>query len=490
MSDHKNEETLEFNKKINHEETTNNTELLEHAKDNDKNESKDPDLVLGCGELYNHNETKGHDDANNIGRDKSEELSITDNIIEGMLNEEEESKICESLKLQVKAELDEISSASEEKLHEKKKSKSIKRILMVAGIILSVMLICVALVLGTKAGRRIIYRAAGNYIYDKTDKENHTSVSANTDIEPPIQEEVDKNPVIQPEEPEDVIMTPRQEEYVTNFLIFGVEEIQNAKNTDTIMLVSINCKDFTIKLTSILRDTYIERADQVPSKLNAIYASEGVDGLIGQLEQNFLIKIDGYAYINFEAFEAVINYLGGISLELGKEEAHYLNTTNYISEKEYRNVKEGWNTLNGNQALGYCRVRRCVTLGGANDDYGRTLRQRRVMSAIFNRYKSKNIFELLKITDNCLGHVRTNLTRNQIEKALEDVIENRITSMNTLRVPVNNGFETPGEWNGIVDPLVLDWETNILELYQFIFLDTEEEAQIALDISSAGKFKE
>ena len=77
------------------------------------------------------------------------------------------------------------------------------------------------------------------------------------------------------------------------------------------------------------------------------------------------------------------------------------------------------------------------TLGGANDDYGRTLRQRRVLKAVFNKYKSKGFLDLLRITNNVLSYVKTNVSQKQIEKVLEDIIENKIKTMDTMRLPVN-----------------------------------------------------
>lgn len=71
----------------------------------------------------------------------------------------------------------------------------------------------------------------------------------------------------------------------------------------------------------------------------------------------FGIKIDNYCVVDFSTFEKVINKVGGIEISLEEKEAKYLNTTNYISKKKYRNVKVGKQTLNGNQALGYARVR-------------------------------------------------------------------------------------------------------------------------------------
>lgn len=373
-------------------------------------------------------------------------------------------------------------------------SQRVKKILLLSGVFVLALLILFSYLAFTGSGRRLIYKVAGNFIYERLDKEDDISASS---VITPLEEQdydsdnssiVDDNSknynnkegqessLVIPKKTE-----PRQEDYVTNYLLMGIEEIKNAKNSDTIMIASINTKDNTVKLTSLLRDTYIEMEDNNPHKLNAFFSLRGANGLVDVVEEMYRIKIDGYAYINFESFERVIDYLGGIAIELGEIEAEYLNTTNYISNSINRNVKPGWNELNGNQALGYCRVRFVETLGGANDDYGRTLRQRRVLRAVFNKYKSKNIFDLVSISKNILGYIKTNVTQSQIEKAIEDGIENKITKMDTMRVPVNGTYEAPIKYNGIGYPLVLDWDANIIELYQFVFLDTEEEAKMNLE---------
>lgn len=374
-------------------------------------------------------------------------------------------------------------------------SQRVKKILLISGVFVLVLLLVFSYLAFTGSGRRLIYKVAGNFIYERLDKEDDLSASS---VITPLEEQdyyndnsfiVDDNSkndnnkkgqdsslVIPKKKPE-----PRQEDYVTNYLLMGIEEIKNAKNSDTIIIASINTKDNTVKLTSLLRDTYIEMEDDNPHKLNAFFSLRGAKGFVDLVEEMYKIKIDGYAYINFESFERVIDYLGGIAIELGEIEAEYLNTTNYISNPINRNVKPGWNELNGNQALGYCRVRLVETLGGANDDYGRTLRQRRVLRAVFNKYKSKNIFDLVSTSKNILGYIKTNVTQSQIEKAIEDGVENKITKMDTMRVPVNGTYEAPIKYNGIGYPLVLDWDANITELYQFIFLDTEEEAKMNLE---------
>lgn len=361
--------------------------------------------------------------------------------------------------------------------------RRVKKILLLSGIFFAVLLTLFSWLIFTKSGRKVIYKIAGSFIYKGLDKDEDIEAGSMI-ITSEDQESEDDNlsDVKRVYKTDNKDNTPkkraeaRREDYVSNFLIFGLEEIDNAKNTDAIMIASINTKDNTIKLISLLRDTYIEVEGSSPNKLNAFFSMGGAKKLVEVIEDNYRIKIDGYAYINFDSFEYIIDYLGGISIELGKEEAEYLNTTNYISNPAYRTVQPGLNQLNGNQTLGYCRIRRVKTLGGANDDYGRTVRQRRVLNAVFNKYKSKGMLDLLLISNNILKYVKTNVTQKQIEKALEDIIENKITKMETMRVPVDGAFEAPVEYNGIKYPLVNDWDTNIIELYRFIYLDSKDEA--------------
>ncbi|MBO4505069.1 MAG: LCP family protein [Lachnospiraceae bacterium] len=295
---------------------------------------------------------------------------------------------------------------------------------------------------------------------------------------------------------EDTFIDPRSEDYVTTYLIFGLEQIDGAANTDAIMLVSINTKDNTIKMTSLLRDTYVKIPGWDKNKLNSAYAkgahgaetgsearARGAALLMKTIEQTYDVKISGYASVNFNSFEKIVDRLGGLDIELGEKEAKYLNTTNYISNPEYRNVVPGWNHLNGNQVMGYVRVRKEETLGGSNNDYGRTVRQRRVITAIINKYKSTKLTDLFSLTKDLLGYVNTNLTEKQIQDALTMIVNNGIYTTKSFRVPYGETFSDSGEagiYNGskyVTWTLVMSEEQlqdNIKALHRFIFLDPEE----------------
>lgn len=369
----------------------------------------------------------------------------------------------ELLKQQVLDIMDEDKNPQIDKKNKKKKRKALR---VTATVLLTILLLLV-LVVGTKPGRSLLYKAASKFVY--------SNVQQNSP------EDKDREVFSNRKPSENVV----REDYVYNYLIFGIEEIGGARNTDAILIGTINTKEGKLKLTSLLRDSYVDIPGYKPNKLNSAYSRGGVDLLIDTIEQNYKIQIDGYASVNFEAFENIVDLLGGVEIELGKEEANYLNRTNYISKKSNRNVVAGKNKLNGNQVMGYVRVRKVKTLGGANYDYGRVVRQQRALAAMFDSLmSSRNLLKIVPISTQALSYVTTDLDQKQIEMMMEAVIENKMTTMETFRVPVDGAFEAPKKYNGIGYPIVLDWDTNRIELYQFLFGYSQEEARAALDKAS------
>jgi LCP family protein required for cell wall assembly len=334
---------------------------------------------------------------------------------------------------------------SRQPIKKKKKRTGLK----VTLIVLMVLLAGIALLIGTKPGRQVIYTAAGNYVFQGVTRNEEAIAVMN--------------------QHNDGDIVGRKEEGVNNYLIYGIEEIGGAKNTDSMMIATVNYNNNSIKLTSLMRDSYVEVPGWKSTKLNAAYAKGGASLLIDTIETNFKIHIDGYASVNFESFEKIVDSIGKVKIELGKKEAKYLRTTNYISNPEYRTVKAGVNYMNGNQVLGYCRVRKVETLGGVNNDYGRTLRQRRALSAIFDKAKSLNIFKMFSTANECMGYINTSLSSDQIRDIIELVVEEKITKMETLRLPADGMFSDPKSYEGTTYPLVYDWDENINELYNFVY---------------------
>lgn len=347
--------------------------------------------------------------------------------------------------------------------------------LRIAGISLLTVFLALAMVILTPFGRNLLFKAASEYAYGKMTYNDGSDVVLQEVIDDVI-EDADS---YAPEELEDSEVNwntdhtadgPRQEEGVVNILLLGEEAIESGGGrgrTDLMIIATMNTKDKSVKLTSLMRDILVQIPGYKDNKLNAAYEIGGIPLLYETVEQNFDVKLDGYVLVGFDNFETIINKLGGVRISLTSTEANYLNTTNYISKPQYRNVKSGSQILNGNQALGYCRIRYVATGDRELNDYGRTSRQRVVLNAIFDAYKSKNLGELAFMLNDILPLLTTDIPKADFENYLKLGVSMGIPSIENLRIPVDNSFD-----EGFVrkmSVLIPDLEKNVEELHKFIF---------------------
>lgn len=329
--------------------------------------------------------------------------------------------------------------------------------LKIFAIAFSTIMLALLLLVLTPGGQKLLFTIAGNYIYNKLDYE---------DINQPVDNGTNTN-VVPTQAPVKV------EKDVINILLIGVEEIGGASNTDSLMIASMNTKDKSVKLTSIMRDLYVEIPGHDNNKINATYAIGGMELLYQTISRDFGIDIDGYVKVNFEAFEKIVDLVGGVDVTLTSKEAYYLNTTNYISNPAYRNVHEGTQTMNGNQALGYCRVRK-VSTGTENNDFGRTQRQRAVLNSIFDKVKDMDVFSLVGLMDKFLTQVDidTDITNSEFNNYLQLGVSLKLKELENYRIPSDGNYGSQrvqiGKYN--VDVLVpTDWEATRAEIHEFIY---------------------
>lgn len=279
----------------------------------------------------------------------------------------------------------------------------------------------------------------------------------------------------------------RTEKDVINILLVGEEAINDGGSrgrTDSMMIATINVKQKALKLTSIMRDLYVAIPGYSDNKLNAAYHNGGMPLLKQTIEENFDIELDGSVLVNFTGFEDIINRLGGVDITLTANEAAYLNRTNYISNPIYRNVRAGTQRLNGNQALGYSRIR-YVKTETESDDFGRTSRQRTVLNAIFDKYKSKSLPELVTILYDILPLVTTDINKSTIMDYLATVVTLGTTELETMRIPVDNAFSNSSV-RGMSVLLPNSLQDNIDALHTFIF-GSEENVTVGTDGESTGQ---
>lgn len=257
---------------------------------------------------------------------------------------------------------------------------------------------------------------------------------------------------------------------VINILICGEEAINdNRGRTDSIMIATINQKDNRLSITSIMRDTYVKIPGFSDNKINAAYHNGGMKTLVATIKENFGIAVDGYVLVNFDSFQKIIDAIGGIDIELSEEEVRYLNSTNYISDKSNHNLTVGVNHMNGNQALGYARVR-YVNKDGNVGDFARTLRHRTVMAAIYEKMMKKSTLQLVAMIPKILPMLTTNIKKADIVNYLTAGVKVRDKNpkLRTLNVPVEGCYKITrvGRMSVVLaSPL----DANVKQMHKFIY---------------------
>ena len=199
---------------------------------------------------------------------------------------------------------------------------------------------------------------------------------------------------------------------VLNIMITGQDrrESDSWGRSDTMILCSINAQTNTITMISFLRDLYLPIPGHGSSRLNAAYSWGGVELLNSTLAQNFGASIDGNIEIDFYDFMALIDYLGGVTVELTEKEADYLNKNKNwgIEEDVVWNLTAGENLLTGSQALAYSRVRYI------DSDFERTERQRTVLALVLEKLHALSWNELLEAMDMLLENSTMSFSQDEL----------------------------------------------------------------------------
>lgn len=331
---------------------------------------------------------------------------------------------------------------------------------------LGILLLFAAVLFYTDYGKSLFIKIIGNYSYGKLNVVETQDETGNTQENNQTEQEQTNGNNTKP-------VTKK----ITNILLIGVETFDGAQNTDTMIIASVDTKNNTIKLTSLMRDLYVVIPGHDNAKLNSAYAKGGINELYATIETNFGVKMDGYVLVDFNDFEQVIDYVGGVDITLTQKEANYLNMTNYISNPAYRTMRAGTQHMNGNQVLGYCRVRKVPT-ETEHDDFGRTQRQRIVLEQIFEKMRSKNIIQLGLLMNKILNNIdiQTDISKKEYNDYLQQAVHLKDNPIKTLRIPTNDNYSNES-YSGMYAKDVLvpkDWDRARKDIHDFIYGSTSE----------------
>ncbi len=229
---------------------------------------------------------------------------------------------------------------------------------------------------------------------------------------------------------------------VVNILLVGQDrrefEGDSPQRTDAMILCTINKSTGVLTMTSFMRDLWVYIPEHYNQRLNMPYKLGGFSLLNKTLEYNFGVSADYNMEIDFSGFMEAIDTIGGVEIELTEAEAKYLNRRGNwdVEENQHWQLKEGVNLLTGSQALAYSRIRQIGT------DFGRTNRQRTVLTALIEKMKTLDANELFVLAKKLMPLIYTDMTNNQILGVVVDLLpllsDLEIVSQ---RIPMNGQYE-------------------------------------------------
>ena len=258
---------------------------------------------------------------------------------------------------------------------------------------------------------------------------------------------------------------------ITNIALFGVDSrdtnSDKGSRSDSIMILSIDKEHNKLKLTSIMRDTYVNVEGHGKTKITHAYAYGGPSLAVKTINQNFNMNIKDYVTVDFFGLEKIIDSIGGVQIDVDKDEIpvmnDYITGTSKIEKTVPTFVKSsGMQTLNGSQAVAYSRIRYV-----GNADYERTERQRTVLEQIIKKVENKGLSSFPSLLNTMLPYVETSMSKTSLLSTGTSILTKGITKVEQLRLP-KDGYCKSQTINKVYY-LVADLNAARSQLYKFIY---------------------
>lgn len=211
---------------------------------------------------------------------------------------------------------------------------------------------------------------------------------------------------------------------VENYLLLGVDDDGSEKSrTDTMMVLSWNKSEGTMRVISFMRDIYAEIPGYKSYKLNTAYYLDGVQKTKDTISGMFGLPIHHYGIVDFDNFESIVDiaFPKGVEITVEKEMSEYIGVT----------LTPGTKKLNGQELLGYARFR-----ADSEGDFGRVSRQQEVISALKKEaMHPSTLLTMPKLAGALSGFIETDLTAKDEIASVISVLLNKGAEIETMTIP-------------------------------------------------------
>ena len=267
-----------------------------------------------------------------------------------------------------------------------------------------------------------------------------------------------------------------------NILILGVDATSGQPlskgnyHGDVIIICSINVETKQIKLASVFRDTVVLQygSDNRYDKATEMMFSDFGGGpltMLSTINLNLDLNISDIVVVNWAAVALAVNELGGLYLTITEEEFNQAVIQGYLTSVVAETgigstqfTEPGYQWCDGPKVVAYCRNR--YTTG---NDYGRTSRQREVISLLLEQAKHAPVTNLINAVRICFSNIYTSLSIGDMMDLALDVGD--YTVVDSYGFPESRvALKSMG---GVMDPVIAtSMASNVKALHTFLFGDT------------------
>lgn len=235
-----------------------------------------------------------------------------------------------------------------------------------------------------------------------------------------------------------------KDEAVFDLLLIGTDATteEETGRSDAMVLLRLDAEAGEIRLVSFLRDLYVRIPGHGRNRLNAAYVFGGAELLMDTLEENFGVRADAWAEVDFSRLVKVIDRIGGVEAEVSEAERRQLNgiLAHYnrdVGDRDKDGLlkQTGLVTLTGKQALCYSRIRKI------DGDFQRTSRQREVIEGAFRKVTALDAWSLMVLAVENLDAVNTNLSAWEIIRLIPLALRARNASFASMTVPMEGAWQ-------------------------------------------------
>lgn len=264
---------------------------------------------------------------------------------------------------------------------------------------------------------------------------------------------------------------------IDNILLIGTDERDEEftrSRADSMMILSINHRENTLRLVSLERAIGVSVPDVGDDWLTHVFAYGGPELLLQTVRSYFKVDVSRYVRVNFYVFETAITDIGGVEIDLTEDEADWLND---IAQED--KFSEGLNRFDGPTALQYARIRKL------DSDWHRIERQRKVIQAAIDQAMTLSLDKIDLLADKLLPMIDTNLTNGEITSLLMEVPTLAGVQAQQMTLPADGTYWSQTLDNGRVI-VACDFEQNaeILDMFLTGEIDSVEELNLDEEDSS------